>query len=297
MPFIYFLKKHAWWITSTALLGSCIYIFYEKPCENPITYRIGRIDPGFGISESTLKQAITAAENVWGKAASSQLFMYDEQGDLVINLIYDERQMTTQQNLVLKADVEKESKLADSIRAEYKSLMQDLEDKKDIYASALASFENRQKKYADEVDYWNGQGGAPSDAYNRLEQERMQLIQSQQILEEDRQTINQAANKINAFITKYNLIVQDTNKRINTINQTAGKEFQEGTYDPNTNTITIYEFSTQDKLVRVLAHEFGHALGLEHNDNPQSIMYGLNQSSTLTLSKDDTAALKALCEN
>ncbi|MGO9139739.1 MAG: matrixin family metalloprotease, partial [Syntrophales bacterium] len=46
-----------------------------------------------------------------------------------------------------------------------------------------------------------------------------------------------------------------------------------------------------------LAHEFGHALGLKHNDNPQAIMYRLMQSDSLNLAPDDIAALKERCSN
>ena len=37
--------------------------------------------------------------------------------------------------------------------------------------------------------------------------------------------------------------------------------------------IFIYEFSSIDDLRLTLAHEFGHALGLKHTQDPQSLMY------------------------
>ena len=39
------------------------------------------------------------------------------------------------------------------------------------------------------------------------------------------------------------------------------------------NQIFIYEFSSIDDLRLTLAHEFGHALGLKHTQDPKSLMY------------------------
>jgi predicted Zn-dependent protease len=59
--------------------------------------------------------------------------------------------------------------------------------------------------------------------------------------------------------------------------------------------INIYEFDSRTALLRVLAHEFGHALGLDHNDNEQSIMHYLNSSTNLKPTKEDLAALREVC--
>jgi predicted Zn-dependent protease len=59
----------------------------------------------------------------------------------------------------------------------------------------------------------------------------------------------------------------------------------------------MYSFANKDELVAVLAHEFGHALGLDHVEGRSSIMYYLLEttSSFPTLTENDTAAFQELC--
>ncbi len=291
-----FIGKNLWWVAGIIAVVFYFNFINTNPCDSPISYKIGKVDPGFKLSEAKLISSIKEAADIWANPLGKELFVYNPNGELALNLIYDERQKTTQQNQVLKADVDKISKLAGSVKEEYEGLLADLERDKQIYNAELYKFQIERDAYSEKVTYWNERGGAPSDEYNKLQTERQNLLTEQQTLEKKGVILNNTAEKVNVFINKYNLLVQTANANIDTINQTAGQEFQEGSYDPTTNTINIYEYSTQNKLNRVLAHELGHALGVNHNSNPISIMYSLNQSSTLTLSEDDVRDLKTLCK-
>jgi predicted Zn-dependent protease len=273
-------------------ISGFLYYNTHAPCTTAITYKLGTFDTNFGISKENFLKDINQASNLWSTAAGKLLFIYNEKGSLTVNLIYDNRQKTTVQNAALKADSQKIANLAIGVRQEYENLEADYAQEKADYAASVTAFNKAQDSYSTEVAYWNTHGGAPNDEYVKLNEERAQLVSQQKILEAKRIQINTLVEQINIFIQKYNLLVNDANSRISTINQNAGK----GQYDPSTNSVTIYEFSDNKKLLRVLAHEFGHSLGINHTTNPNSIMYALNQGTNFTLTKEDIVALKAVCK-
>ncbi len=280
------------------LIAAGGYYFYVRtPCHLPIRYSVGTIDSRFGLSQKQLLDATAQAAAVWEKAAGVKLFAYTPGSGMPINLVYDSRQQTTQKNNTLQDSIDKNSGTADSVKAAYNSAEATYKQQQTDYASAQTAYQSALTAYNQKVAYWNARGGAPRSEYQSLQAEQAALQQQAAALETKRTALNAEADQVNTLTAQYNALAAKVNATVSTINQSAGKEFEEGLYSTTafSSKIDIYEYSNQDKLVRVLAHELGHSLGLPHNKNPESIMYELNQSTNMVPTAEDLADLKSIC--
>lgn len=270
------------------------------PCSRPIHYSIGTFDTRFGLSQADFLKDITFAEAVWEKPMAKEFFMYDPKGKLKINLIYDYRQKATEQLSNIGLSVENSRASYDALTAKYDTLKREIEAKESAYKALVADIERQSAAYNAEVSAWNRKKGAPADAYQRLTAEVAALksdVAKAKAMEAELQdmvsdanalvdAINQVAGSINANASEYNKI-----------GEARGEEFTEGLYtsDASGKRIDIYEFTNESKLTRVLAHELGHALRLDHVEDPKAIMYRLNQGTNNSLTAADIAALKKQC--
>ena len=269
------------------------------PCRSPIVYSLGAVDPRFGISQAILIKDLKEAEEVWEKPSGKNLFEYGE-GGVVVNLVYDYRQQASDTMAAAGIQIDKSQSSFDALKAEYDSRAARIASAKVRFDAEVAAYEARQKAYNTEVAKWNRREGAPSATYDRLQAEKAALAVSAESIASMERALNADIETLNAIGTSLNKLIAELNLNVEKYNQagaSTGGEFEEGEYvsGAGSQRIDIYEYSNHTELVRVLAHELGHALGLGHVEDGESIMYRVNQGKKLTLSTNDVTALDAQC--
>jgi len=304
-------------IIAVLVLGALAYIFRAPleqrfgglvanfqasylPCQQPIMYSLGTFDTRFGLSKQDFLGAVKEAETIWEKPIGRNLFAYAPNGQLTVNLVYDYRQQATSKLQSLGLAVDESRASYDALQAKYDEMKSLLTQEQAQYNVSVAAYDGHLATYNKEVQYWNAKGGAPAADYARLEAEKAGIDAESMAVQTLQAKVNGYVDEVNALVVVLNGLATALNVDVgkyNTVGASRGEEFTEGDYQNNggEQTINIYEFSNHAKLVRVLAHELGHALGLEHVAGSTSIMYKLNQSTNEKLSANDLAALKSKC--
>lgn len=276
------------------------FYFFYKPCQEPIEYSLGGFDNRFGLDKSEFIKAVDESVDLWETASGRDLFVFSEMSQLKINLVYDQRQDTTNKLSDINEDLKVDRASYDELKKVYGELLAVYNKKTANLNLLVDSYNQSSKNYQTEVKKWNSQGGAPADVYQKMMAEKARLegevekIKSAQIsANQTVEEVNSAAYKLNNLAAKLNLNVE----KYNAIGESVEPEFVQGNYSggPETAEINIYQFNDYRKLVRVLTHELGHALGIDHIANPEDIMYALNVGVNDKITVADLDALNKIC--
>lgn len=272
-----------------------------NPCDQPLAYSIGEFDPRFGLSREDFLKAIDRAAQVWQSSVNKKLFSHTATGALKMNLIYDSRQAATDKLKKLGFNIHTDQATYETLKNKYDAFDKIYKTQRNGLDNIIKYYEEQKANYEDETKAAETRGGVNLEEQAVLEQARKDLNNLIKSIKQKQAALNKTADDINAVANVINRLIRGLNLTVgdyNTIGAGVAGEFQEGQYvkDQAGEKINIYQFDDRLALVRVLAHELGHALGLEHLNNPKAIMYRLNESGNEKITADDSAALKAVCQ-
>ena len=275
-------------VIALVILGIAIFVFRDSlqksyfflqdkyfPCTRVITYSIGTFDKGFRISEDDFLNYIKESEDIWETVVSKDLFRYEKEGgELKINLVYDNRQASTQKLKNINVSLKDKKSYYNNLKIQIDLLQREYQGKKLVYETKINTLKDSQGRYSRES----------VSEINALQSELNNYVRN----------INSKVEELNNYASSFNNQAKDYNN----IGDSLGEEFEEGLYhsDKNGKYIDIYQFENKEKLTRVLLHEMGHAFNLEHLDDKNAIMYRLNNSTSLIPTDADIEALRSYCK-
>lgn len=270
---IFFLLAAYVFLLNRDLLFQRVAFLNQSPCDNPINYRIGQLDKDYGQPQEDFLRLVNQSADIWNQAQGKQVFAYSPAAELTVNLIYSERQSILDELLSLESQLAGGRGSLDSMISEYSALS--------------AEFKKKTAEFNELVLSWNERGGAPGEVYEKL-------ISQQEDLKAEARRLNDLAARLNLSVEEYNLEVSRYNQNVGLFNTETEKRPEAGLYDGSVPKIDIYLTVSEKELVHTLAHELGHARGLEHISDAGSIMYPYS-SEVIELSDHDRLALEKIC--
>jgi len=310
--------KYLLLIFVTIFLAAGVYIFqpisagveaFSKrvPCTQPIQYSIGNIDPRFSINKAELEEAVEKAIATWNTGYETDLLAKrggdPVQGDIVVQLKYDDRQERTDREIRFRESIRSQQIRLDRQQLQHVKQRELFEERSRGYRL----FAERTTEQLNELNDWvkvkNDSGGFVGSDLDQFNKRKKEVENAQEDVRIKQQKLDQLARSINVEMDELNEKFDAHNKMIQQYNdEFAGDlRFAKATYQktPDGGVVTVNQFLNDKELVLILAHELGHALGISHTGQPESIMYSQMGAQQLNpfiqLTESDIMAVKNLC--
>ena len=271
-----------------------------SPCSGTVTYSIGAVDPRYGISDGELSADVNEANSVWEAALKRRAFVYvPSGGDITINMIYDQRQASLDKLRRLGYLADRGLDGYKSLKARYDALAARVDPRQAELNSRLAAYRAHADDYNAAVADLNSVGRANprqrqllAEFSGSLDREFAGIKSYERALNSDIDTLNAMATELNQLIVELRLDAAQYRREGSALGL-----FEEGDYQVQggLRSIDLYKYTGRQQLTRLLAHELGHALGLDHVRDPAALMAPVNRGDDIELAPDDLAELRRVC--
>lgn len=288
-------------LAAVGVVGYIVIEDYYFPCREPLTYEVGQVDPQFNISKERVVELAKRAESIWENAVEKDLFTYTQgNGEIEISLVFDERQQDTHDARAIEEQLDAQARELEVAEEEYETLAEQYKNTEREFLAHAKEFNERRQEFDRRVEEWNSSDRTDESELRALEEEEQALSDMQAELLEEEEALNALHEELGRVLERRNNIASEYNSNVGTYNERFGEggTFDQGQYDGSDTEITVYQFDNETDLTLVIAHEFGHALGIGHVDDPAAVMYYLMREQLIDpirLTDPDISALETAC--
>lgn len=243
----------------------------SKPFDTRLRYRIAEVDPRFKLSLEQVKAISEQAVQIWKDGTGQDYFVYDPNAQLAIHLIYDERQIESEQRREHLSQLESNQQRWQEKKKSLDQIEQEILQNRQFLGLKQQQLNQQIQAYNQEQQQARQNPAAFANP-DYFQQRQRALQQNAQSLKQEINQYNQKIQQLNQQVDELNSLDQQLNASVDQYKQRFKPHlFHKGLF--NGKQILIYEFESEDDLRLTLAHEFGHALGLQHADDPQALMH------------------------
>ncbi len=274
------------------------------PCNEPFTYSIGHIDNRFGLNKSEVADAMTNAAQLWSDALGTTVAVSSENSMITVNFVYDDRQQNVDGEMRFRERINSEQTLLTQMQRAFDQKRDRFEQRSAAYVQLAEQTTTELNRLNEWVSSKNEAGGFSENDVTVFEERKRSVESMQQRVLNERRELDRIALEINRELEQLNRRVEESNRLIDEYNKAYSGEsrFTKATFQRigTGGVITVNTFMSKNELTLILAHELGHALGLNHVSNPKSIMYSrMGEQERFPLlqpTAEDLDALRALCD-
>lgn len=287
--------------------GSIAVLSPGKPCGEPMSYSIGTVDSQFSLTAEDVADAAKNAAALWNNGGQRVLIQKvhgnENEPDIIINFEYDKRQARTDGEFRFREEIRSYQIRLDQLQEQHEQKRKQFDEQ----TQSNIQLADRTTKELNTLNGWvaekNEEGGFTEFEYEQFLQRKSQVEEKQGKIIKEKERLDQFAQTINREMEDLNEMFAENNRLIERYNDdfAGDMRFTKATYQRmgNRGVITVNQFMNKRELALILAHEMGHALGLDHLTNPQSVMYARMGTQSLypevQLSDEDLEAINGVC--